>query len=198
MRFKEFLIEKSRTVEDLRTSSHWRGKRVVIERVSKDKFYLELEKSRNAFKTVTLTVIKNPKYNIWTAHSQANRPFIGQGYGPLVYDVALEYVTNYLGGSVMSATGNHQGFNTIASSNIWKYYYNNRNDIDTLNPMSEQHKKSQELEKQNKLVIQQEDGEGVKYVPIKMKDYPWLFVSYQKSLEIIPKLIDQNAFVLVD
>jgi hypothetical protein len=198
MRFKQFLMEKTRTVDDLRASSHWRGKRIIIERVNAEKFYLHLEKSRNGFNVVTLTVIKNRKYNIWTAHSKANRPFIGQGYGPFVYDVVLEYVTNYLQGSIMSATGNHQGYNTIASSNIWKYYYKNRNDIDTLNPMSEQHKKSQELEKQNSLVIEQEADGKVKYVPIKIKDYPWLFVSYQKSLDIIPKLIDQNAFVLVD
>ena len=60
---------------------------------------------------------------VWTVHNNAQH-----GWGPLLYDLAIEYATKN-GGGVIPATGAKAGMNTPESNSVWKYYYEKRSDV---------------------------------------------------------------------
>lgn len=72
--------------------------------------------------------------HFWTPHNQAQ-----QGYGPFLYDLAIEYATQN-GDGVVPATGiktikringtfHYGGENSDDSRAVWKYYYERRYDV---------------------------------------------------------------------
>ena len=67
--------------------------------------------------------------DVWVVTSVAATD-IGSGYGPLLYDLALEWVTSQLGGVMMSG-GHGETTGTVkpAAAKVWQYYFNNRNDV---------------------------------------------------------------------
>lgn len=50
-----------------------------------------------------------------------------KGYGPLLYDLAMEFAVNYMGwGGIMADTSNV----SPAARNVWRNYFENRSDVE--------------------------------------------------------------------
>jgi hypothetical protein len=64
----------------------------------------------------------------WTPHCSAS-----QGYGPFLYDLAIEYATANGDGVVpalgTSSLGYDGGWNTEDSQTVWRHYYEKRHDV---------------------------------------------------------------------
>lgn len=71
---------------------------------------------------------KTDKGIFWTPHNNSK-----QGYGPFLYDIAIEYGTQHGDGVVpaegMNALDRNGGFNSKDSRAVWKYYYEKRHDV---------------------------------------------------------------------
>ena len=53
-----------------------------------------------------------------------------QGFGPLLYDIALEYIDEVHHGVMMSGGhGETTGDVTVEAAKVWQYYFKNRNDV---------------------------------------------------------------------
>jgi len=53
-----------------------------------------------------------------------------QGFGPLLYDIALEYIYNERRGVIMSGGhGETTGDVTVEAARVWHFYFKNRNDV---------------------------------------------------------------------
>ena len=67
-----------------------------------------------------------PLYNI---HSQLE-PEVRGGWGPLLYDLAAEYVYHRVEGAIIpSICRGGRNYTTPAAQKIWKYYRDNRTDV---------------------------------------------------------------------
>lgn len=107
----------------------------------------------------------------------------GGGYGPMFYDIALEIATKN-GGHLASATlvnrlqnvrgakenkGHAGGDASDAAEGIYKFYYNNRGDVEKVEP---------------NLVLMNEPDQASK---------PWMYELYGKSPTVLPRLIEMNG-----
>jgi hypothetical protein len=108
--------------------------------------------------------------SFWTPHTKAEH-----GYGPFLYDLAIEYAT-LIGSGVVPATGIGQGINTEESSAVWKYYYENRSDVEH-KPLPAEHR-------------------GHRYnqdtIDAQFRAMPWLFMIYTKPPIFLTQLKEQN------
>lgn len=117
--------------------------------------------------------------NLWNFHAGMRASIQNKGFGPLLYDIALEYITNYKNGKA----GSSHGINGISSSpsaqKVWEYYYKNRPDVEKhdnrkqhANFSISDHIKNQDLDK------------------------PWLWAMYSKPLEKIPALLQSGHLII--
>lgn len=124
--FKLFLTEAMKQPDQLQ------GKIVVIDENDPERIYLKIVSSKDKKKYMTSGMImKCPdKTPYWTCHQSASEFYKNQGYGPLLYDIAIEYVSQKGKDSgIVPASGFNCGLNTADSSRVWKYYYDNRSDV---------------------------------------------------------------------
>lgn len=118
-------------------------------------------------------------YNLFNWHSDLPE---GGGYGPMFYDIALEIATKN-GGHLASATlvnrlqnvkgakeskGHAGGDASDAAEGIYKFYYNNRGDVEKVEP--------------NLILMNEPDQAGK----------PWMYELYRKQPTAIPQLIEMN------
>jgi hypothetical protein len=119
-------------------------------------------------------------YRLFNWHSDLPQ---GGGYGPMFYDIALEIATNN-GGHLVSATlvnrlqnvkgakeskGHAGGDASDAAEGIYKFYYNNRGDVEKVEP--------------NLILMNEPDQAGK----------PWMYELYRKSPTVLPRLIGMNG-----
>ena len=91
---------------------------------------------------------------------------VHQGYGPLLYDVAMEIATKN-GDWFKSTEPWFYGANSEDSENIWKYYYFKRKELKRFQFSFE--------------AVQFIMGNTGKYLKKLYKEQPWFFVAYQKE-----------------
>jgi hypothetical protein len=118
-----------------------------------------------------LPVIGTKYYNL---HINASHDYIGKGYGPLLYEVAIEYVTLKKGSlipSIAASTafedktrGGGTGSTSEQAANVFKKFYN-RSDVE-------------------KKPLETNNPEIKEYY----EETPWLFSSYQKQPTTIQNL----------
>ena len=146
-------------------------------------FNIQITKTRGNMKVTRLTGL--PNKNTWTLHQTADKKFIGTGYGPLAYDLGIEYVTNYKNSGCVPAIGAGNGGNTIDSNKVWKYYYENRSDI-----------------KKEPYDAKYFDPEyppkiwGSKDEYATPDTHPWLWTIYTKPLVLIPKFLNDGSLTI--
>ena len=71
--------------------------------------------------------------NLWVFHIQSKENKLGnvyahKGYGPVMYDMAMELASKY-GEGLVTPISIGVGYPSNESVNVYKYYYNNRSDI---------------------------------------------------------------------
>jgi hypothetical protein len=117
-------------------------------------------------------------------HVGTIQEYQGKGFGPLLYDIALEFITNYRNGIMLSTYGNAEGPITPRAENIWKQYYLNRNDVDKIDDLG----------------IKKDINGFMNFSDEKRspKNTPWLWAGYTKKLNVIPKLIDQKILEITN
>lgn len=160
-----------------------------IESLSKDKINIRIEKSPTYRKGIEITAIDpstkkkignmilvdSYEDNIWTIHSKITPDYRSQGYGVLLYDICIEYITSKFNGMTMSTYGNGAGSTSEVASNIWKYYFTNRNDVEIY-----------------KNTGRRDPEEG----PYNIQTSPWLWSGFKKKLKVIPTL-QQNKILKI-
>lgn len=119
-------------------------------------------------------------YKLFNWHSDLPS---GGGYGPMLYDIALEIATKN-GGYLASSTlmnrlknvhnakenkGSLGGDATDAAEGVYKFYYEKRNDVEKIQP---------------NIVLANEPDQANK---------PWMYELYRKKPTVIPKLIEMNS-----
>jgi len=62
-------------------------------------------------------------------HIELKKSHVHKGYGPLIYDVIIEFVANYLKSRLVPSSVNRDGGNSQHSKNIYRYYVNRRPDV---------------------------------------------------------------------
>lgn len=152
------LSEGMRTPETLN-----KGKFVLIDDRNPKQIHIELYKDKRLKRYVSKLVLMNLG-DIWTPHQSTSQFYKHQGYGPLLYDLAIEYATTQ-GSGVVPATGSSYGSNTPDSEKVWKYYYERRSDIQK-EPYSQHPQREPSL----------------------LKQKPWLFTIYRKKPIYLTKL----------
>lgn len=138
------------------------------------------DQNENEKQKARIDMHKTPIGQYWTVHQKAEH-----GYGPFLYDISIEYATK-MGSGVVPAKGaftgqrkaNIVGDNTQESSNVWKYYFTNRKDVN--------HSLPPEIEKE----INQNNYEMYYY-----KATPWLFQVYRKEPIFIRELLQNKKLV---
>lgn len=118
-------------------------------------------------------------YKLFNWHSDLPE---GAGYGPMFYDIALEIATKN-GGYLASSTllnrlknikdakekkGTLGGDATDKAEGIYKFYYNNRADVEKVQP---------------NIILSNEPDQASK---------PWMYELYRKQPTILPQLIQMN------
>lgn len=119
-------------------------------------------------------------YKLFNWHSDLPE---GAGYGPLLYDTALEIATKN-GGYMASATllnrlrnnasgkenkGHAGGDASDRAEGIYRFYYERRNDVEKTQP---------------NIILANEPDQSSK---------PWMYELYRKNPSFIPKMIDMNS-----
>jgi hypothetical protein len=74
----------------------------------------------------------NPKTGYWNLHINLGK-LQNQGYGPLVYDIIMEYVSFYKNSMLVPSETNKHGITIESAQKIYKYYYFNRPDVKNIN-----------------------------------------------------------------
>lgn len=118
----------------------------------------------------------------WNIHAGMRAEHQGKGFGPLLYDIALEFITNYKNSIVLSTYGNGEGSITSRAENVWKKYYLDRKDVKHIDNIGSK-----------------KDIDGFMNFPDEErspKNTPWLWAGYTKELSIIPKLINQKVLTI--
>ena len=117
---------------------------------------------------------------IFNMHVNSNQQYIGTGYGPLLYDIMIEFASKH-GPGLISSVGAGEGVTSPAAEKVYKYYYEKRNDIN-----------KQALPQE---YIQQLPSYSFQRTP--PEEYPWLFCIFsKKSQPIINELKQQKKLVM--
>jgi hypothetical protein len=125
------------------------------------------DKSRPRYEQGGVSVVRFGEDNLFTAHCYAP-----QGYGPLLYDLAIEYATEH-GEGLVPATGSGHGANTTNSDYVWKRYYESRNDVEKV-PY---------------------EGGGYRTRSTADIQRPWLYCVYSKKPVFLSRLREQGRIV---
>ena len=175
--FKTFFYLKEMA---MKSTNHMDNKYIVIHKneTYKNTTIILYKKPHREILNIMLysSRIFNNVFCCHAGHSKNNKNYIGSGYGPLLYDIAMEYATSK-GKGLMSSTGGGIGDTSELAENIYKYYYNNRNDI-TKNTIYEEF-----------------FGSG----DIRLSNAPWLrTIFYKPNHSIIDFLQNKNKIIFTD
>jgi len=185
MRFTEFFLLKERsiqTIEELDNTIKFEIKKSKHYTNNKEEQGYELRLFINRQPMAALELIKTHGRTTWNIHAGMRKEIQGSGFGPLLYDIALEFITNYRNGVTVSTYGNSTGSTSDRAENVWKKYYLNRPDVTHID---------------NKGV--RKDMYGFDQFPDEArspKNTPWLWAGFTKSLDLIPKLIKKKSLTI--
>lgn len=104
---------------------------VVVDTTRPKYVTMTIYKRKNLRKWVSECHMVDVGHGYYTVHQSASQHYLGQGYGPLLYDLAIEYATMN-GKGLIPATGCRGGCNTDFSRKVWQKYYEARPDIEKL------------------------------------------------------------------
>lgn len=147
--------------------------------IKKSKYYdegYELKMFIQNVPMAALEIVRPHGSSYWNIHAGMNKELQGKGFGPLLYDIAIEFITNYLKGIAISTYGNNAGGTSERAQNVWRYYYKERKDV-----------------KKIPNIGSRRDHYGFNNFPdesLNPKDTPWLWAGYQKDLDYIPQFIE--------
>lgn len=121
--------------------------------------------------------------NYWNMHIHMRDNYLHTGYGPLLYDIIMEYVTHYKKSILVPSVANNQGGTSDFASNVYKYYFYKRPDV---------------VKYENLIDIPDKiyDWRNGEEVELSKEEYPWLFCGYSKELDHIPRLLSTNSLVI--
>ena len=116
------------------------------------------------------------KKRIFNMHVSSNQQHIGAGYGPLLYDIMIEFASAH-GPGLVSSEGGGEGHTTPEAERVYQYYYERRQDVE-------------------KEMIPQDYIDNLPPYVTRYKNpdtHPWLFCIYTKrDQSIINALKSQN------
>lgn len=160
---------------DLNSNSHDRKKVVIISNVSEYQFTVSLIKARDNFKLGEMLVHKSENdENAWNPHINLIDTARGKGFGAMLFDIVIEYITNYKHSQIVpprsAASGKFTA--TPAAQRLYKYYYINRSDV-------QKHKIS---------------AKSIDHTF--MQNNIWMYTGYTKSLNLIPKFLGTASLII--
>lgn len=155
---------------------------ITVHNVGQDRFFY----LSNGAKNIGKLKLRKINDDLWCPHNDVDQT-LGKGYGPLLYDLAIEYATAF-GKGVLPATGaasiyGIKCYNTDASNNVWSRYYNNRSDV--------QHRLHPKVAQQSKgFMGSVKSMLGLEEVqPLRdVKTAPWLYCIYTKEPSTMSKM----------
>lgn len=175
--YESLLLDAAKPVEQLRPNTR-REAQITLQQERGKVFTLRAVKTRSDYVVASFIIAQNEwSKPYWNIHSRVTNIFQGQGYAPLMYDIALEFITNYLH-SIAVPSFTTGGNTSEPASQIYKYYFEKRNDV----------------QKHNDIAVDSEVEQ--RHNPYPRNQFPWMYVGYTKPLDIIPKLIAQQSLII--
>ena len=146
--------------------------------------------------------------NLWVFHIQSKENKLGnvyahKGYGPVMYDIAMELASKY-GEGLVTPISIRAGYPSNESVNVYKYYYNNRSDIQKTPLDYEKYgfEKPHGLEKPIQDETPKHDDDGYWDLDddsdddqIKLYEHPWLTTLYVKSNPTTLNQLETNNMI---
>ncbi len=185
MGFSEFFLLRERaiqTIDELDNTIKFEIKKSPHYRNNKDEQGYELRLFINKQPKAALELVQMHGRATWNIHAGMRKELQGSGFGPLLYDIALEFISNYRNGITVSTYGNGTGSTSDRAENVWKRYYQSRSDVNHID---------------NKGV--RKDNYGFNDFPDETrspKNTPWLWAGFTKSLDLIPKLLKKKLLTI--
>jgi hypothetical protein len=159
---------------------------VIVDQRKEDYIPIILYKSKSLKDKIgTCNLVQCPRgTKYWTCHQSVAEWYVGAGYGPFLYDLAIEYATMH-GNGIVPATGFDCGMNSEFSDKVWRKYYEKRPDV-------EKHSITDALGKNKNHWIESE------YRSNEPNSKPWLYTCYSKPPIFWHQLLKDGRLEIVD
>lgn len=207
--FKEyFLLEGMKTPAELKQEQIY----FIINHQNEKRIQINMYKRPQKFMFSGQLMKYN---NLWVFHIQSKENKLGnvyahKGYGPVMYDMAMELASKY-GEGLVTPISIGVGYPSDESINVYKYYYNNRSDIqktpldyekygfekpksllDTSKPKQDEIPNDDE---DDDYWDRYEDDDDDSDDRIKLYEHPWLTTLYVKSNPTTLNQLEANNMI---
>lgn len=113
-------------------NSHDLNSEVVVIENNNQEIYISIYKDSSLSENIVSAVLYKVE-GYFGIHIETKQDYIGQGYGPLLYDIAIEYATmkgkGLISSSAASELFNISGSTSEDAERVYNYYYKNRQDV---------------------------------------------------------------------